>query len=106
MQSNEIEEGGHIRRVNVRVITTAGSYPRHGHEQVPADEQVSAILGRAAHALGIADTTQWVAKIAGNEIDPSKTYVDLGINGEVKIDYGKREGGGGHAPTLGEDPIS
>lgn len=81
--------------VAVRVLTTSGSYPAKGHEAVPASEAVRQILLRAAEALGIANTADWVAKIDGNEIDPSRTYTELHLHGEVKIDFGKREGGGG-----------
>ena len=81
--------------INVRVITTGGHYPSHGHERVPVTEQVSAILARAASALGITDTTQWYASVNGAEIDANRTYAELGYHGEIKIDYGRREGGGG-----------
>lgn len=82
-------------RVAVRVLTTSGSYPTKGHEAVPDSEAVSEVLKRAAAALGIANTSEWVAKIKGNEIDPSQTYAALQLHGEVKIDFGKREAGGG-----------
>jgi hypothetical protein len=83
------------RTVNVRVITSSGSYPAKGHEKVPLTEPVSAVLARVATALGIVDTTQWVATVNGAPIDVSKTYQQLGWHGEVKIDYGRSEGGGG-----------
>ena len=79
----------------MRILTTSGSYPAKGHETVPASEPVIEILRRAAAALGIANTSEWVAKINGNEIDPSQTYAALHLHGEVKIDFGKREAGGG-----------
>lgn len=81
--------------VAVRVLTTSGSYPTKGYESVPASEAVIEILKRAAAALGIANTSEWVAKIEGDEIDPSQTYAALHLHGEVKIDFGKREAGGG-----------
>jgi hypothetical protein len=93
------------RQIQVRIVTTSGSYPKHGHEAVPSMEPLSAVLARAATALNIADTSQWVAKIGGNEVDVSRTYAELGLHGEVKIDYGKREGGGGHAPSLGPSSV-
>ena len=96
-QKGESAEGGNHGgpRVAVRVLTTSGSYPTKGHEAVPASEAVIQILQRAAAALGIANTSEWVAKISGNEIDPSQTYAALNLHGEVKIDFGKREAGGG-----------
>lgn len=83
------------QHVAVRVLTTSGAYPTKGHEAVPASEAVIEVLKRAAKALGIANTSDWVAKIDGNEIDTSRTYSELHLHGEVKIDFGKREGGGG-----------
>ena len=82
-------------RVAVRVLTTSGSYPAKGHEAVPSSEAVIEVLKRAAAAMGIANTSEWVAKINGNEIDTSQTYAALHLHGEVKIDFGKREAGGG-----------
>lgn len=87
------ENGG--QRVAVRVLTTSGSYPTKGHQAVPASEAVIEVLKRAAATLGIANTSEWVAKIKGNEIDPSQTYAGLHLHGEVNIDFGKREAGGG-----------
>ena len=87
--------GKHDKHIQVRVITTAGSYPEHGHESVPVSEAVSAVLARAAAKLSITDTTNWVARIKANEVDPARSYADLGLHGEAKIDYGRREGGGG-----------
>ena len=83
------------QHINVRVITTAGSYPEHGNEKVVLDEQIQSILARAAAQLSITDTADWVAKIKGEVIDPSRTYRQLGLEGSVKIDYGRREGAGG-----------
>lgn len=83
------------REINVRVVSTAGNYPAHGHERVPVVEQIAAILERAADKLTITNPADWVAKIDGKVIDPAQTYEALGLHGEVKIDYGRREGGGG-----------
>lgn len=96
MQPDKSTDSNHgSPRVAVRVLTTSGSYPTKGHEAVPASEAVIEVLKRAAAALGIANTSEWVAKINGNEIDPSQTYAALHLHGEVKIDFGKREAGGG-----------
>lgn len=83
------------QKINVRVITSSGHYPEHGHETVLLVEPVKDVLGRAAASLGIVDTAQWVANVNGAPIDVSKTYEQLDLHGEVKIDYGRSEGGGG-----------
>lgn len=82
-------------KINVRVITSSGHYPEHGHERVPITEVVKDILDRAATSLGIVDTAQWVANVNGTPVNVSMTYEQLGLHGEVKIDYGRSEGGGG-----------
>lgn len=85
--------GEHL--INVRVVTTAGSYPAHGHERVQIAEPIAAILERAAQALGILDTKEWVARIGGDEVNAQQSYAQLHLHGEAKIDYGRRESGGG-----------
>lgn len=83
------------KEINARVITTSGSYPDHGHEKVAVTEPVMAILSRAANALNITDISTWVAKIDGTVVNTSSTYLELNLKGEVKIDFGPNEGGGG-----------
>jgi hypothetical protein len=83
------------KKVEVAVITTAGSYPQTGFEEVPENQKLDVILRKAAHELHIADTSGWVAKINGTAVDTTKSYAELGLRGEVEIDYGRSEGGGG-----------
>lgn len=83
------------KEINVRVVTTSGNYPEHGHEKVPASEAVAEILKRAAKKLEIADVTGWVAKVKDDVVNTSSSYAALGLKGEVKIDFGPNEGGGG-----------
>lgn len=83
--------------VGVAVVTTSGSYPTTGFERTPVRQKVSVILKKAAHELHITDTTDWVATVDEKEIDPSKTFHELNLHGQVEIDYGPREGGGGNA---------
>lgn len=83
------------KEINVRVVTTSGNYPDKGHEKVPTSETVQEVLKRAATKLEIADVTNWVAKVKGEVINVSSSYAALGLKGEVKIDFGPDEGGGG-----------
>lgn len=83
------------REINVRVLTTSGSYPDRGHEKVSVAEQFEAILKRAANKLKIVDTARWVVKIDNKQVSTSATYLQLGLHGEVKLDWGPAEGGGG-----------
>lgn len=82
--------------VDVLVTTTSGDYPETGTDSVPVNQPVRQQLKAAAKALNIVDTTNWVAKVGGNDIDQDKSYADNGLSGSVTIDYGPHEGGGGH----------
>lgn len=84
-----------IRNINVRVHTTSGNYPAHGHEKVPANEQVQEILNRAASELELVGTTDWIVRIGEKIVPASSTYDQLCEHGEVKLDWGANEGGGG-----------
>ncbi len=81
----------------VAVVTTSGSYPATGFEKTPVHQKISVILKKAAHELHISDTADWIATVNEQEIDPEKTYLEVNLNGQVEIDYGPREGGGGNA---------
>lgn len=81
----------------VAVVTTSGSYPATGFEKTPVHQKVEVILKKAANKLNITDTTDWVAIVNESEIDFGQTYLELGLHGQVEIDYGPREGGGGNA---------
>lgn len=81
--------------INVRVVTSSGHYPKHGHEKVPVEEPIQAILNRAANQLEIVDSSSWVATINGAVVQATMTYQQLKLHGEVVIDWGRHEGGGG-----------
>ncbi len=84
------------QHVEVVVITTSGSYPQTGTDRVAANQPVKNQLRKAVQELHIVDTTDWIARVAGSDIDVNKSYADNHLTGVVKIDYGPREGGGGH----------
>ena len=77
------------------VYTTAGRYPATGYESEPVNQKVHVVLERAARALHISHTDQWVARVDGKELDPRASYAASGLHGCVTIDYGPRESGGG-----------
>lgn len=81
--------------VDVAVVTTSGTYPESGFDKTPSHQKVSVQLSKAARELNLASTDGWVARAGGNEIDPTKSYLDNGISGEILIDWGPRQGGGG-----------
>lgn len=96
-----VKHGHHIhvskaKHIFVAVVTTSGVWPHKGFENVPIHQPVKDQLARAAKKLGITDTTNWVAKVAGRELDVNKNYAENGLHHKVDIDYGPREGGGGN----------
>lgn len=99
--SNE-RTGGHgpdNHFVEVSISTTAGFFPVEGFNRVPVNQKVDVELQKAKEALKIKDTAGWVASVitpAGKRpIDPAKTYAENGLSGELEIDWGPSEGGGG-----------
>lgn len=84
-----------VRTINVRIHTTSGNIPEHGHEKVPVTEPVQEILNRAADKLELVGTSDWIVRIGSVVISPTLTYEQLGEHGEVKLDWGAKEGGGG-----------
>lgn len=96
-QPDEPHHGSEAQRglVRVSVHTTSGAYPRHGVDPEPHDVPISFILDKAKAALRLTDVSNWVATVAGREVNPAQTYADNHLAGEVKIQWGPREGGGG-----------
>ncbi|HZT01897.1 MAG TPA: hypothetical protein VFA39_06510 [Steroidobacteraceae bacterium] len=88
-------EHKHHHDVEARVITTAGSYPTEGYEKEPATQPVQEILKRAARELHLVDTSSWVARCNGVDLQPQRSYAENGLKGRVDIDYGPPERGGG-----------
>ena len=85
--------------VEVSIATTAGFYPAEGFERVPAHQKVSVLLEKAQKELTIKDVAGWIATVTDGsgkrQIDPARSYVDNGLSGNVEIDWGPSEGGGG-----------
>ena len=84
------------QHIEVVVITTSGTWPEEGFDDVPVHQPVKVQLQQAAKKLKIADTTGWVAKVGSRELDIEKNYLENQLSGQVEIDYGPREGGGGN----------
>jgi len=79
----------------VEVITTAGSIPPEGFDEVPINQPVKVELKHAAKELGITTTADWIAVVDGRELDIENDYTANNLSGHVVIKYGPRETGGG-----------
>lgn len=85
------------QHIEVLVVTTSGTYPLNGPDEMPIHQPVKVILEKAQRRLEITDTAGWIVTAGGNPIDPTKSYADNGLKGSVKLDWGPKEGGGGRA---------
>jgi hypothetical protein len=83
--------------VEVAISTTSGFYPSTGYERVSIHQKIEVMLHKAAKALNLTDTSNWVVSVNKSPIDPSRSYEESGLKGRVDIDWGPREGGGGNA---------
>lgn len=83
--------------IEVRVVTTAGSFPKNGFERTPINQPIKVVLKEAERVLKLTGTGAWIALAGHTELNISKSYAENSLTGQVVIDYGPREGGGGHA---------
>jgi hypothetical protein len=83
--------------VQVAAVTTSGSYPAEGYDKTPANQKVKIFLVEAARELRIADTSNWVARVGNREINLEQSFAENGLVGQIDIDFGPRESGGGNA---------
>ena len=104
MHAEQVQEGAAVAErpdpfVEVSISTTAGFFPAEGFNRVPAHQKVEVELEKTKDTLKIKDTAGWVATVttpSGKRvIDPTKSYLENGLSGEIEIDWGPSEGGGG-----------
>jgi hypothetical protein len=79
----------------VAIITTAGSFPAEGFDEVPENQPIKVELARAAKELKLTNTTDWVAKVGNTELNIEQSYLANHLSGKVEINFGPRETGGG-----------
>jgi hypothetical protein len=81
--------------VQVVVLTTSGSYPDEGEEQINANQKVDVVLKKAAKALNLADTSGWIVRKGDQPVNPDASFASQGLAGVIELDWGPEEGGGG-----------
>jgi hypothetical protein len=90
---------GGDKKINVAIGTTAGFFPKAGFDQAPVNQKVQVELAKAAEALNLTSTTGWIVTVPATSglrvIDAAKSYTDNKLSGEVTLDWGPSEGGGG-----------
>jgi hypothetical protein len=85
----------HHDKVLVTVVTTAGTFPAEGAKRYPASTPIAEVLADAARKLQITDTETWIVTVAGRDVNATLTFAEAGLSGEVALEWGAREGGGG-----------
>lgn len=88
----------HQNHVEVAVLTTSGRWPARGFEKVSVNEKVRHVLQQAARHLRIASTDDWIATVGAQTLNVDESFRANGLTtGEIQIDFGPRQGGGGYA---------
>jgi hypothetical protein len=104
MESNRNDQGqggggGKEGKVKLAISTTAGFFPAEGFDEVAANQKIEVQLGKAARKLEITNTENWVATVntptGRKTVAVASSYIENGLSGEVTIDWGPSEGGGG-----------
>jgi hypothetical protein len=53
------------------------------------------VLTEAARKLEIRDSATWIVTVAGQDVSPTLTFAQANLTGNVALEWGPREGGGG-----------
>lgn len=83
------------KHLDVSIVTTAGAFPAEEFERLPINQTIKVQLVRAARALQLGDVSDWIARHGTRELNIEQSYHENDLSGQVEIDYGRREGGGG-----------
>ncbi len=88
----------HHGHLHAAVVTTSGRWPDTGFEKVPDHEKVRHILDQATKHLHLAGTQDWIATVGSKTLNADESFKANGFTmGDVVIDFGPRQGGGGRA---------
>ncbi len=90
-----LRKAEHPHKVLMTVVTTAGTFPAEGFKRYPPSTVITEILADAKRKLGITDTATWIVTVGGKDVNVTLTLAQAGLSGEVVMEWGAREGGGG-----------
>lgn len=85
----------HPNKVLVTVVTTAGTFPTEGAKRYPASTPIADVLADAARKLKITGTETWIVTVGGSDVNVTLTFAQATLSGEIVLEWGAREGGGG-----------
>lgn len=86
----------HPNHLGVAVLTTSGRWPATGFETASVNQKVRHVLQQAAQHLHLAGTDNWIAAVGAQTLNVDNSFGANGFTeGEIQIDFGPRQGGGG-----------
>jgi hypothetical protein len=92
----EKHDDEHPNDLGVAVLTTSGRWPTSGFEKASVNEKVRHVLQQAARHLHLTGTDDWIATVGAGTLNVDESFRANGfIGGEIQIDFGPRQGGGG-----------
>jgi hypothetical protein len=90
-----VEQEPDEHHVLVEVATTSGFYPEGRPARVPVGQPVAGEIAKAAQALKLTNTANWIATVNKRQISLQLSYEANQLKGKVVIDWGPAAGGGG-----------
>lgn len=93
---SEKNDDHHASHLGVAVLTTSGRWPTTGFERESVNQKVRHVLREAARHLDLAGTDDWIATVGATTLNVDDSFRANGFTrGEILIDFGPRQGGGG-----------
>jgi hypothetical protein len=83
--------------LEVAIVTTGGTFPESGFDEVALEQPIKVALSRAERALKLTNTADWIAT-SGNpsrELNVESSYRANHLSGQVYINWGPPQRGGG-----------
>lgn len=81
--------------LKVLIYTLEGRWPLGHAADIPKGLTIKEVLHRASQELGLTDTSDWVARSEGKELDINQSFQHAHFSCLAEIDFQPRESGGG-----------
>ena len=83
--------------IQVAIVTTAGTFPHRGYDDVALEQPIHVELAHAAKELKLTNTTDWIATAGSpaRELNVAASYLANHLSGQVDINWGPPQRGGG-----------
>ena len=85
----------HEKKIELKVVTTAGNFPEAGFQEFNIHEKLETVLKEAARALKLHNTDGWIARLGDRQLNTALSLEANGIPNKSKISWAPSEPGGG-----------